>query len=260
MPRTFNVCLGHLPFPQSHERHIDLMVAPVLIAGPRRLALVEDSRFGVHGSALSEYAQLLWLAEHLQSLAGDCDHVRIFHYRRLVAAAAPTVGRRSSNLQWATVIQPSELDAFEAEFDRVSRGEVFNTPVQFQAGMLHQYAVNHVLEDMLNFAKFLTAQGILSDTECAEFLAARVHIPSCNIGVFTTRCYAEIFDTLRSAATFLDSPYFVLRPGYQRRSVGFLLERLHSHLILRRIAAKRSPPAFGHNIVISESDVVSHTV
>jgi len=260
MSNTLNVCLGHLPFPQTHERHIDLMVAPVLIAGPRRLALVEDSRYGTHGSALSEYAQLLWVADHLESLAQGRDHIRIFHYRRLVAASAPTVGKRSSNLQWATVIQATDLDAFEAEFDRTSRGDLFNTPVQFQAGMLYQYAANHVLEDMLNFARFLTGQQILSDTECADFLAARVHIPSCNIGVFSTRCYAEIFATLRRAATFLDSPYFVLRPGYQRRSVGFLLERLHSHLILKRIAGKRSPPAFGHNIVISESDVVSHTV
>jgi hypothetical protein len=260
MPNTFNVCLGHVPFPHSHDRHIDLMVAPRLIEHARRLALVEDSLFGPNGSALSEYAQLLWLHDHLESLAMGRDFIRIFHYRRFVAASAPTVGQRSSNLTWATVIRADDLPAFDQDFDRSSRAEIFNTPVRFGSGMLFQYASDHVLEDMLNFAKFLTRERILTDQQCALFLANPVHIPSCNIGVYKKACYLEIFGLLRRAAGFLHAPEFVIRKDYQRRSVGFLLERLNSFLILRRIEAGHSVPSFGHNIVISESSIVSHTL
>ena len=101
---TLNVCLGHLPFPQTHERHIDLMIAPRLIAGPTRLALVDDSSFGPHGSALSEYVQLLWLLERLDGIAAGCEYVRIFHYRRFVSPEPPPLGQASSNLPWATTV------------------------------------------------------------------------------------------------------------------------------------------------------------
>lgn len=258
-PNTLNVCLGHLPFPQTHERHIDLMIAPRLIAGPKRLALVEDSYFGPHGSALSEYVQLLWLLDKLQPLAAGRDYIRIFHYRRFVSPEPPPVGQRSSNLPWATTIRAADLDAFESSFSRVSQGELFNTPVQFHGGMLYQYAQSHVLKDMLNFARFLTETAILSPLECAEFLSMQLHIPSCNIGVFTKASYAEIFSVLRRAASFLDSPHFIQRSGYQRRSVGFLLERLNSYLIIRRIRGGTSLSSFGHNLVISDTAVVSGT-
>jgi|JI8StandDraft_2_1071088.scaffolds.fasta_scaffold35500_2 hypothetical protein len=256
---TLNVCLGHLPFPQTHERHIDLMIAPRLIAGPTRLALVDDSSFGPHGSALSEYVQLLWLLERLDGIAAGCEYVRIFHYRRFVSPESPPVGQASSNLPWATTIRAEDLDAFASAFSRTCTTELFNTPVQFHGGMLFQYAQSHVLEDMLNFAKFLLEKDILGALDIAEFLAAQIHIPSCNIGTFRIESYKAIFGTLRRAAEFLDSPYFVPRPGYQRRSVGFLLERLNSFLIVKRIQSGASPSSFGHNLVMSDGLVVSGT-
>jgi hypothetical protein len=42
--------------------------------------------------------------------------------------------------------------------------------------------------------------------------------------------------------------------------MGFLLERLHSFAILQRVQSRMSPPNFGHNIVISESPIVSLTI
>lgn len=256
---TLNVCLGHLAFPQHYDRHVDLMIAPVLLSGPKRFALVEDSSFGPNGSSLSEYVQLFWLLDNLAPLISDRNFIRIFHYRRFVSPETPPIGRRSSNLPWATTIHAADLDAFDSSFSRNCDSEIFNTPVQFHGGMLYQYAQSHVLEDMLNFSKFLTENSILTPLDCAEFLSMQIHIPSCNIGIFTKHAYIEIFRTLRKAAGFLDSPYFVLRTGYQRRSVGFLLERLNSYLIIKRIRCGHSPSSFGHNIVISDTAIVSAT-
>jgi hypothetical protein len=235
------------------------MVAPRLIAGAGRLAIVDDGLFGANGSSLSEYVQLLWIMDHLREIASHCAYIRIFHYRRLVAREEPKVGRRSLNLPWATVINEYELGAFDTSFDRISSQELFNTPVRFLGGMIGQYAANHVLEDLLNFASFLMEQGIFDSTETARFLAEEYHIPSCNIGVFTRETYLSIFGVLQRAAQFVNSHRFIARPGYQRRSVGFLLERLHSYIIFRRIEAGASLANFGHNLVISDGTLVSAT-
>jgi hypothetical protein len=256
---TINICLGHLPFPRSHAHHIDLMVSPRMIAEVRRLALVEDSSFGPNGSSLSEYAQLIWINDNLGSLVGERKYVRIFHYRRFVSAKEPATGRPSANLPWATVITEKELTEYDSAFDRVVTGDVFNTPAQFKGGMIAQYAMSHVMEDMMRFCVFLIEQKILSPIEVAMFLREDIHIPSCNIGIFKAESFRSIFSELKRAAEFITSPYFTPRDGYQRRSAGFLLERLNSFLIISRIRAGVIPESFGHNIVVSDSEVVSAT-
>lgn len=257
---TLNVCLGHIPFPQSHVDHIDLMISPRLITGPRQLALVDDSLFGQNGSSLSEYVQLLWLLDHLDAVSSGCTYVRIFHYRRFVSRAAPTVGQPSSNHPWSITIAETDLDAFPGEFDRFSDSEVFNTPVQFKGGTLGQYASAHVLDDILNFTKYLIEIGIFNAAMAAEFLRESIDIPACNIGVLKLETYRTIYSTLRKSAEFVHSRHFVARQGYQRRSVGFLLERLHMYLILKMIRQGEVKANFGHNIVISNDSVVSITI
>jgi hypothetical protein len=256
---TFNICLGHLPFPQSHADKIDLMISPRSISGPKQLAVVDDGLFGENGSALSEYVQLLWLLDHLDAVTVGCSYLRIFHYRRFASRAEPKVGQRASNMPWSTTITELDLNAFPNEFDRFSDTEVFNTPVQFKSGMLGQYATAHVIEDILNFTKFLIETGILTRLAAADFLRENIDIPACNIGVFKIETYRSIFNILRKGAEFVYSPYFVARQGYQRRSVGFLLERLNIYLILRMIRQGEVKGNFGHNIVISNDSVVSVT-
>lgn len=256
---TFNVCLGHLPFPQSYEDHIDLMISPRTMSVSKQLAVVDDSLFGLNGSALSEYVQLLWLLDHLDDVTVGCNYVRIFHYRRFVSRNEPRVGQRSTNQPWSTTIREEDLNSFPSEFERFSETEVFNTPVQFNGGMLGQYAAAHVLEDILNFTKFLVETGVFSRSEAAQFLRENIDIPACNIGVFMIETYRSIFSILRKGAEFVDSPYFVARDGYQRRSVGFLLERLNIYLILKMIRQGDVKGNFGHNMVISNDAVVSIT-
>jgi hypothetical protein len=257
---TLNVGLGHLPFPQAHVDHIDLMVSPRFIAGPNQLAVVDDSLFGQNGSALSEYVQLLWLLDHLDVVTVGYSYLRIFHYRRFVSREKPRVGQRSTNLPWSTAISSAELSSFASEFGRFSDTEVFNTKVQFGDGMLAQYARAHVLEDILNFTKFLIEIGVFSSSEASNFLRESTNIPACNIGVFSLETFRSIFSVLRKGADFVHSPYFVVRQGYQRRSVGFLLERLNGYLILKMIRNGEVKANFGHNIVISDDAVVSVTL
>ena len=256
---TLNICLGHLAPPTQLSCHADLMIAPAWVAGQRRLAIVEDASFGPAGDTLSEYAQLIWLSEHLHEIAAGFQFVRIFHYRRFTCRKPPAAGKRSNNQPWSFALAESEIRQFDCEFGRSEVAELFNTPIEMTDGVLAQYARVHVLEDLLHFSAFLLQRGILSEVEAAEFLAAKIFIPACNIGVFQPRTYRMIFSVLKAAAHFIDSPYFIRRDGYQRRCGGFLLERLHSFLILKAIESGICEPNYGHNVVVSQNTDVSIT-
>lgn len=254
---TFNVCIGHLPFPEKHAHFIDLAISPnVMVGGTKRKAIVPDDIYGENGHSLSEYAQLIWLHQKIDALAPNAEYVNISHYRRFVSPE-PVEGNKASNGPWITTIQEDELDAYASCFDRTQNTTCFNTPVKFGDGVLTQYANQHVLEDMLNFVKYLVEIEMFSPVDAAKFLRYDIIIPACSVGIYKVDIFKKLFSYLERAAGFLHSPYFVVREGYQRRSMGFLLERLHSFMILELLGQMGK---FGQNMMISESQAVTSTV
>jgi hypothetical protein len=254
-PNTLNICLSHIPLPQSLCAHVDLMIAPRHIIGPPRVAVVDDSYFGEFGSSLSEYSQLLWLYDHFDAIVSKYDYIRIFQYRRFVAQNE--FGLPCSQ-PWAKRIRVDELSQYSNEFNRSCAGELFNRAIHFNGGMLGQYASAHIREDILNFSKFLIEESIFDPLQASLFLKEALMIPSSNLGTFRKVTLREILSTLKRAAAFLRSNYFVPRPGYQRRVMGFLLERLTSYLILMRIGDRASEPNFGHHMIISNDYIISN--
>lgn len=251
---TLNVCLGHISFPKDFIGYVDVMLSPRQVTG--RAIVVDDSYFGEHGSALSEYVQLLWLHDHFDTIVGDHEFVRIFQYRRFVARTR--VGRPSNqeHLRW---IRTEELARREKDFSRHSTTELFNQVWRAPRGMLGQYESAHVLIDLINFSKFLLEADILDSKRVATFLRGQAMIPASNMGTFRVATLREILATLRRAAEFIRTSYFTPRTGYQRRVVGFLLERLNSHLLLHRVKAGFTDAALGHHILISDGPVVTST-
>jgi len=254
---TLNICLGHIAFPERFRDHVDLMVAPRVIAGGRRLVVVDDSYFGENGSALSEYVQLLWLFEHFDTVVENFEYVRIFQYRRFVSP--DEIGRPSAHPWEPRWIRPKEIGRHRGAFSRSSTVELFNRPVELPGGMIGQYADAHVLTDLLNFSRFLIDNDILNSESVARFLSQARLVSACNNGVFHRHTLKEILATLKRASAFVYAPDFVPRTDYQRRSVGFLLERLNSFLILERTRSGLSEPNFGYHILIGDSPVVSRT-
>ena len=254
---TLNICLGHLPFPGDFHQHVDLMIAPRAVAGPYRVIVVDDNYFGEHGSSLSEYVQLLWLYDNFEKIVGTYDYIRIFHYRRFVARAK--IGRPSSH-EWAQWIAKDELLKYSNEFSRHTTRELFNTPHTFSQGVRGQYETAHVLDDFINFSNFLFESGILASKEATSFMTGSTLIPSSSMGTFHNTTLRQILMTLKEAAQFHETNYFVPRAGYQRRVLGFLLERLNSYLILARIQSGLSDANFGHHTILSDGPLIGITV
>lgn len=235
------------------------MLSPVPMPGGAGTAFVPDSYFGEHGSSLSEYAQLLWLFENIDNICSGYEYIRVFHYRRFVAINRPTKASQALNQPWSTVVKGSDLGEYEIDFDRNSNTELFNSRFIFERSVLYQYADAHILEDILNFARYISRRKILSDINVAEFLSINTMIPSCSIAVYKVATFKILFSFLRQAGEFINSDDFRVRAGYQRRVMGFLLERLNSYLLLALIGNKKVVGKFGHNIVISDSPEVTLT-
>ena len=251
---TLNICVSHLPFPRRFDRYVDLMLTPASVIGPSRVIQVKDDVYGVNGHALSEYAQLFWLHDHLESFTDGYEYIRLFQYRRFVSRVP--LGDVSWN-SFSTWISPSRLEKASSEFDRFSAGELFNPAVIYQGGVPFQYAMSHVLEDLLNFTKYIIEQNILTHSEVVEFLTSDRLITACSTGIYSVKHFRDTFAKLKKAAEFINSSYYIPRSGIQRRVGGFLLERLHSYLLLRYLQDERGIQKFGHYIMIDDGRILT---
>ena len=125
--------------------------------------------------------------------------------------------------------------------------------------MLRQYETAHVLVDIINFSEILLEAGVLDTKRVASFLSTPAMIPACNMGTFRAATLREILTTLKRAAEFIKTSYFTPRNGYQRRVLGFLLERLNGHLLLHRLESGLTEASLGHHILISDGPSVTST-
>jgi hypothetical protein len=251
MADTLNICLGHQPFPEEYASHVDIFLTCRRLYGQNRAIYVDDAIWGPHGGALSEYAQLFWLCDNFDHVVGDTPYVRIFQYRRFVSQNR--IGREA-NVAYISLVSREDLPAFADDFARDMNAELFNRPFQFDGGMLGQFAFGHPLDDLLAVIRFLLQRERITPPAATAFLREEYLIPACNMGVFRRETLKHILALLRPVADFLQSPDFVAREGYNRRSPGFILERLNSFILLDMMRNGQAPQNFGNHIVISEPE------
>ncbi len=151
------------------------------------------------------------------------------------------------------------MNFFQGDFARSGGGEMVNTPFRFPGGILDNYARYHHLEDLLVFAKFLGKENILTAVEIAQFLRGDILIPGSSIGVLSVENFRSVFSALAKASQFVNDPNYVARVGYQRRNMGFMLERLNSYLLLKGIHEGKIIRKTGIHMIISDSSRIGST-
>jgi hypothetical protein len=253
---TLNICIGHKPFPSRMANVIDVHLSPKPIFNFESAIIIPDEQFGPYGDALSEYCQLFWLMRNLDRFP-HVGFFRILQYRRFVSKI--DTGHSVLNAAWLKGVRESELESFSFDFSRISGGELMNRPFLFPVSVFCQYASAHHAEDFVSFAAYLASEQILSETELVDFFNECLMIPASSIGVFSRNNLVADLRILEVASHFMHTSFFRRRQGYQRRNMGFLLERLHSFLILRSVRNGLRKSSFGFNKLISEDDFCSNT-
>ena len=234
-------CVGHtlplfspgLPF---------TMVCPAALGTTREIVLADD-RFGpgIDGASLAEYSQLFGLADRLGSGDLVADELYLFQYRKFVS---PMFGGLQGAAPWIRVLTPEmtssvfpsldQLDTFSA---RVAVGSLF----EFGESVAANYARVHVVDDLVMFAAACAESGALAPPDIRAFVEMRGILPSPAVCYIHADLFVRIMTILRQVWAHHHPHYQVNRTGYQRRVAGYLLERLHSFILLKSLMDQTEP-------------------
>lgn len=210
------------------------------------------------GRILSEYTQLFGLAE--SGALADVEMVYLFQYRKFLAL---TPGPQLAvNIPYAHAANAAEAEALfpaPAELSRLGSSLLIGPSIRIHS-LAHQYARHHLVEDFASFSAALATLPAYGPQRLARFIAGGVLFPAPSLGLFPVALLLDQLRALREAWEVFAADYYVAREGYQRRVGGFLLERLHSFLLVEAIAAGTVQPVRGHQIIVSPTPDIQPTL
>ena len=108
----------------------------------------------------------------------------------------------------------------------------------------------------------ISAQSEEEAATVAALLLQKFMIPAPSVGTYPTEAFLETFECLEKASLAFSRGGFITRGGYQRRAIGFCMERLNGYLFCRE-ALKRGQDLnriLGSTTIVSDDTVVRHTV
>lgn len=224
-----------------------------------QVPLADVTALGLTNTRIGEYAFLFALRRvlHDQKERSIC----VAQYRRMVLNKP--IGAVPHNVPFARVIPPLKFqeDVAEAQF-LPQAGEWLVSSVASPSGnVLTHYARYHVLRDWMRFCSDAIDSGALSNAEALAASTVELLIPAPSNGVFPLSIFRLHLQRLeRMALAFLKGG-FVDREEYQRRALGFCLERMHSFLLLQALKQHQVDMtlAKGFHTVISEEAAVRET-
>jgi len=257
--KILNICVSHRP-PTFRVPSPYLLVAPT-DAPPIETVVAPDLWNGeiYDGKVLSEYAQLFFLAKNRKDLL-RFSHIHFFQYRKFVSdvyggtAAANIPYSRTTTPDSATRIfrSPDQLEASGHDF--------FTGPIwQMKTTAAIQYGRHHHIEDLMLFVVAMRQHPFFDDQTCKEFVCATQMIPSPALGMVPTKAFFDMQAILMAVWEHYFTSFYSPRSGYQRRVGGFLLERLHSFLLLKHIHQSDRHTA-GYLFTISETEYIAPTI
>jgi len=208
-------------------------------------------------SLIGEYHYLFRLNRELKKTT-RFDSIRIAQYRRIVVNVE--MGDRAENQPWTRVVSADVARDLDAQKLTEPKDHGFLVSSIFpMPSVLAQYASSHPSRDILRFLADAVDAGIVNDQDATSALLVNGLIPAPSNGTFPINCFTKIMDTLERAAIQFVSGGFMARSDYQRRSVGFCLERLNSYLLLKELAAKSVDLAavMGQQLTISDQTRVT---
>ena len=243
-------CIGHVapvfaaPLPYA-------MLCPKPLGMSNELVIADD-RFGagVNGAMLAEYSQLFGLHDMIE--AGDvaADRLYLFQYRKFVGFR---FGGSAATAPWVRIADPREAFALFPDLEQLQAARhdiVVGSMQPLGASVAHHYALVHVVDDLAMFTACLHGCGF-EPAAIRRFATFQGMVPSPALCLVETAEFVRQMRVLRGVWDEFARHYCVAREGYQMRVAGYLLERLHSHLLCEALGAgTRAEIGVGHRFVV----------
>lgn len=249
-------CIGHVR-PVFEPTLPYTMLAPKALGLPGEI-VVEDTRFGHggDGAELAEYSQLFGLAQMIE--AGDvvADRLYLFQYRKFIGFRA---GGLPATAPWVRIAPPAETASLLPSIDELAAAPhpvVVGSMFPLGASIAKNYAMVHVIDDLVAFAGCLHAAG-MNAAEVRRFASFQGLLPSPALCLVDTPLFLQQMRVLRAAWDEYAQHARVTREGYQRRVAGYLLERLHSHILCRSLLdGSQGSIGIGHRYVVADPNAM----
>jgi len=251
-------CVSHKP--PAFEIEIDYTHFCSKDLGLNNQVIIPDDFYGesFHGDILSEYTQLFGLADFLSRNENPQEKIYIFQYRKFITTKP--ANQVSTNMPYAHAYLPLEAKKyFPTTSDLNELSEHLVGPIVKYKSVANQYAAVHLIQDYCKFICSLSLSGDFSIVRCANFADSELLIPSPSLGLTQVGIFISHMNILKSIWSHFYKYFYIQRNGYQRRVGGFLLERLHSFLILEEIKKENIKFSKGQQIVISNSLVITRS-
>jgi hypothetical protein len=229
------------------------MLCPNPLGMPGEL-VIPDNRFGEHidGGCLAEYSQLFRLYELIEAGDVSADRLYLFQYRKFIGFRR---GGLPATSPWIRIVGRVEADqlfpsmeAMESTTSKAIVGSMFEL-----GGTISQnYALVHVIDDLVMFSACFQPCG-LDQSDIRRFATFGGFIPSPALCLIDVDLFLRLMRTLRMVWNEYAKHYYILRTGYQKRSAGYLLERLHSYLLCKWLMdGSQTDIGVGHRFVVSD--------
>jgi len=257
--RSFKFIIGHkrpvVPFPAGFQ----FVTSRPAVPEDAVVSMQEVQAAGLIDTRVGEYAFLFALCRTLPQQSDTT--VTIAQYRRFVLNAP--LGEQPRNVPFARVVSTDQFSQqVKSEFFEPRAGNwLVSTVARATGSVLAHYGRYHVLRDWMRFCSDAVDAGCLTNHEALEASTTETLIPAPSNGVFPLPVLREHLTRLEQMALAFLRGGFLDRPDYQRRSLGFCLERMHSYLLLAALHTHRvdRSASQGFHTVISEEATVRET-
>ena len=253
-------CIGHKA-PVFTPKCDYLHISPNSFPGLNQL-IVPDDAYGdkYNGLILSEYTQLFALADLLEKSPSE-EYFYMFQYRKFISIDPPLKTRHP--LPYAYGMPATEAQPLFPSPEELAKldGKILigrHLPVD---SIAQHYVKNHLVEDFAAFMVSLHSSGYFDEKRCMDFINCKILLPSSSLGLHRTDIFLRHMEIIKVVWSHFADHFHVQREGYQRRSGGFLLERLQGFLLYEDVIKRRTVVARpGHLLVISDTPVIQPTI
>lgn len=214
---------------------------------------------GLTDTRIGEYAFLFALRRVLPAIPNAT--ATVAQYRRFVLNSP--MGEQPRNVPFARVVSPAEFaQRINSEHLEPRTGQwLVSTSARAAGSVMAHYGRYHVLRDWMRFCSDAVDAGCLTNAEALGASLIETLIPAPSNGVFPLEVLHEQLTRLELMALAYLRRGFLERSEYQRRSLGFCLERMHSYLLLEALKSHQVDQSLsqGFHTVISEESTVRAT-
>jgi hypothetical protein len=205
----------------------------------RQLVLVGDDDMGASydGRVIAEYFYLFYFFLSGRLPAPETDFYYVIQYRKFLSRDpnAPSPAAMPYLLTCPASAVPERDLPREYLEDLCRNSKEACGPILQIGNLAKNYSKYHEVEDFCGFLSAMTMCGCFTRSEIKEFVYFPYLIPSPSVGLLKTSHLLDDLRLLSSVWMIFFGSFYTARSGYQRRVGGYLLERLHSFLMLKRL-------------------------